>query len=71
MAVRKYRLLQERLGHPAGTVCYDFHGATYGCVSDDERATGAEHTAVTLDPSGEGYPFFTVPVTQLQRMDNL
>lgn len=40
--------------------CYD-----YGCANDDERTTGKEHLSVTLDPNG-GYPFFTVPVEDLE-----
>ena len=31
----------------------------YGCASDDSRATGIEHSAFSLNPSG--VPFFTIP----------
>ena len=58
------KLLKERFEHEAGTVVYAYDGHTYGCVSDDEDATGVEHTAVTLNSDGS-IPFFTVPVTDI------
>lgn len=61
----KYRLKNDRFEHPAGSVVYKCHMCDYGCVSDDNRFTGVEHTKVTLDPDG-GYPFFTVPVNDLE-----
>lgn len=49
----------------AGTTVYSCKGWDYGCANDDSRATGIEHTSVTLDPEGD-YPFFTVPKSDLK-----
>lgn len=62
-----YRLRREHANHPAGTIVYKCTGCTYGLASDDSRYTGIEHTAVTLDENG-GYPFFTVPVQDLEEV---
>lgn len=50
-----------------GEIVYACCKPTYGVVGDDERMTGLEHRAVTRDPKG-GYPFFTVPVADLERV---
>jgi hypothetical protein len=51
-------------GHPAGTVCYEFHGHDYGCAREDTAYTGVPHIALTLNPDNAG-PFFTCPVETL------
>lgn len=61
----KYTLKRQRFILPAGTVVYAYTGHDYGCVGDDNRATGTLHMAVTLDPNG-GPPFFTVPLRDLE-----
>ena len=63
-AAKAFTLLRDRFSHKAGTTCYQFTRNTFGLSSDDERATGIEHTCVTLRPDGD-YPFFTVPVADL------
>lgn len=66
--MKKYVLKRERFEHPAGTTVYEFGFCTYGLCGDDERATGAPHTAVTLNSDGS-YPFFTVPEAYLQLIE--
>lgn len=61
---KSYILNRSRFGNSAGATVYEFSGCTYGLCGDDERATGAEHKAVTLNSDGSG-PFFTVPVAYL------
>lgn len=65
MNIKKFRLLEDRFGNRAGTVVYDFMMHDYGLSNDDARATGEEHTSVTLDEKG-GYPSFTVPMRILE-----
>ncbi|QDV34965.1 hypothetical protein [Tautonia plasticadhaerens] len=67
--MRKYKLKAERFGTPAGTIVYDCIKPNYGVVGDDTRATGVEHRSVTLQSDGD-YPFFTVPVADLEPLDN-
>lgn len=50
--------------HPAGTVCYEFHGHDYGCAREDTEATRIPHISMTLNEDGSG-PFFTVATNQL------
>jgi hypothetical protein len=64
---KKFKLKANRFEHSAGTICYRFLGWDYGCKSDDERATGVEHTVMTVDPNG-GNPFFTVPVNDVEEI---
>lgn len=59
-----YKLKEEHLGYPAGTVVYECVGSDYGCASDDSRIFGVRHISVTVDPKGS-YPFFTVPKHKL------
>ena len=66
-APKQYTLRRQRFTHPAGTVCYAARYHDYGCANDDTRSTGQDHTSVTLNPSG-GYPFFTVPVDDLEEV---
>jgi hypothetical protein len=61
------RLRSDRLGHAAGTIVYECGTHDYGLASDDSRYTGIEHISVTLDPEG-GYPFFTVPLTGVEKV---
>lgn len=63
-----YELKEDRFEYKAGTICYFCRGHDYGCVSDDERATGVQHVAMTLDPTGD-YPFFTVPRAHIRRVE--
>lgn len=60
------RLINGELCASAGDTVYRCVGHDYGGASDDTRITGAPHMSVTLDPDG-GYPFFTVPVADLDR----
>jgi len=62
----KYKLLTERFEHEVGTVCYDFIWHDYGCARDDSYYSGEPHISVTLDSEGKGYPFFTVPLHNLE-----
>lgn len=50
----------------AGTTIYKCTRPDYGVASDDTRVTGIEHVSFTLDPDG-GYPFFTMPLRDVQR----
>ncbi len=63
----KYRLRGPRFGHPAGTIVYDCAQHDYGLASDDTRGFGIEHISVSLTEDGD-YPFFTVPVVQLEKL---
>jgi hypothetical protein len=67
MRQERFRLKIARFEHPAGTLCYRCTKHDYGLDADDTRATGIEHWSMTLDPSGD-YPFFTVPITALERV---
>ena len=58
--MRKFRLLNNRFEHTAGTIVYEYNGPSYGLSSDDEFYTQKPHTTVTLNENG-GTPFFTVP----------
>jgi hypothetical protein len=63
-----YRLLADSKIEPtakAGALVYDCAGYDYGCANDDFRATGIPHRSVTLNSDGD-YPFFTVPVADLE-----
>ena len=62
----KYKLLVKRFEHEVGTICYKFNKYDYGLTRDDSCVTGVSHTAVTLDPEGKDYPFFTVPSDHLK-----
>lgn len=64
-----YKLITDRFEHTAGTVVYPCNGYDYGLSRDDTMITGVEHVSVTTDPTG-GYPFFTVPVDDLERIVN-
>jgi hypothetical protein len=66
-----YTLLADSKIEPsakAGATVYDCAGHDYGCANDDTRFTGIEHKSVTLNADGD-YPFFTVPVRDLQRVE--
>lgn len=62
-----YKLLQERFEHEAGTIVYDSAKYDYGLSRDDTMMTGVHHISVTTNADGD-YPFFTVPVDQLQKL---
>ena len=64
---KKFVLTADRFEHAAGTVCYKCKWVDYGCSSDDERSTGIEHWAMTLNADGS-YPFFTAPVNILREV---
>jgi hypothetical protein len=58
----RYNLTKEEFPYlprsiPAGSVVYEFHGATYGCI-------GPRGLAVSAEP-GQG-PFFEVPFTAVE-----
>lgn len=66
---KQYRVLDASMSADksvsVGDTVYDCKGHDYGCANDDTRATGVEHTSVTLDAEG-GYPFFTIPKKHLE-----
>lgn len=64
---KMYKLLQERFEHEAGTIVYDSTKYDYGLSRDDTMITGVHHISVTTNADGD-YPFFTVPVDQLQKL---
>jgi hypothetical protein len=65
--MRRYKVVRaDRASRPVfaeGDVVYPGHDC-YGCASDDTRATGIEHTAISADESGT--PFFTIPKADIQ-----
>ena len=70
MTIKQYTVKQDRVlagttYAKAGDVVFDCLLSDYGCASDDTRGLGYEHVSVTKDPAG-GYPFFTVPVRDLE-----
>jgi hypothetical protein len=69
MTMKSYRLLKDRFEHGAGTIAFRYIGVDYGLCRDDERATGLEHIALTLDPNERSIPFFTVPVRDVEEID--
>lgn len=62
-----YKLTAERFGRRAGTIVYECKAHDYGCARDDAMATGEPHISVTEYSDGT-YPFFTVPTTQLEKV---
>ena len=65
MKPKAYKLLAPRFGRPNGATVYECMKHDYGCANDDTRATRIEHISVTENPNGD-YPFFTVPLHQLE-----
>src|ERR1700761_4116821 len=61
-AARQWRVLK---GDYAGQLVYAGHDP-HGCAKYDTRNTGVEHTACSLNESGE--PFFTVPKQDLEEV---
>lgn len=65
--MRQYKVIRaDRASRPIfaeGDIVYPGNDC-YGCASDDSRATGIEHTAISTDKSGE--PFFTIPKADIQ-----
>lgn len=57
----KYRIKSS------GDFVYELVYSDYGAAKLDTNATGIEHKSVTLEEDG-GYPFFTVPVNQLEEI---
>lgn len=51
-----------------GQTVYPLKGWDYGCANDDTRFTQIAHVSVTLDPAG-AYPFFTIPVVDLEPIE--
>lgn len=51
-----------------GVFIYRCTKPDYGCANDDTRILGKEHMSMTLDPDGD-YPFFTVPVENMQAIE--
>lgn len=62
--MKRYKLLNERFEHKAGSLVNQAMSYDYGLARDDANWTGVEHVSVTVDPNG-GYPFFTVPLHDL------
>lgn len=70
MAVKSFKMLADskiNQNVKAGDTVYACHKYDYGCANDDTRHTGVEHRSFTLDPTGD-YPFFTVPMTDLEEI---
>lgn len=65
MGYKKDKLLADRFGHKAGITVYDSKGYDYGLARDDTRNFAEEHISVTENEDGS-YPFFTVPVRELE-----
>jgi len=65
MTPKKYRLLEDRFEHKAGTECFEYLGYDYGLRGDDEHFTGKPHICCTLNDGGDG-PFFTVPLSAVE-----
>lgn len=63
--MKKYKLLEDRLGHKAGEIVQRQRLYDYGLAADDTRATGEEHMSVSTD--GE-YPGFTAPISILEEL---
>lgn len=67
--INKYRLLEDpdnsSIAH-AGDMVYDCKMCDYGSASTDSVMFKEPYISVTLDPEGD-YPFFTVPVRQLEK----
>lgn len=64
----KYKLLKDsqiHLAAKAGDTVYEFLGHDFGCVRDDMLCGGLTTKAVTLSLD-ENFPFFTVPVEDLE-----
>lgn len=67
--MRKYKVIRaDRASRPVfavGDIVYAGLDG-YGCASDDTRATGIEHMAISADPSG--MPFFTIPKADVETL---
>lgn len=65
--MRQYKVIRadraSRSVFAVGDIVYPGNDS-YGCASDDTRATGIEHTAISTDESGT--PFFTIPKADIQ-----
>lgn len=62
---KKFTLLVDHYGIPAGTTLYDFMGCDYGLASEDSRMFGYECVSMSLDPSGSP-PSYTFPRKHLR-----
>ena len=58
------KALGNSMGHPVGTVCYEFHGHDYGCAREDTQGMGEPYIAMTLNADATG-PFFTAACSSL------
>lgn len=72
MKVKKYRVLRDRfmggtMYAAAGEIVYAAAKHDGGCANDDTRVFGHEHVSVSLKSDGD-YPFFTIPVRDLQEV---
>ena len=56
---KKYKLLADHLGMPAGTIVHEFNGCTYGLTRMDMLITQREHIAIT-EHEGK-HPFLSTP----------
>ncbi len=65
-----YKLLRQRFGHPARTICYPYKGHDYGLCLDDFEGTGIYHVAMTLSADGTG-TFFTVPSEDVEAINHV
>lgn len=54
-------------GAVKGTLVWPCTMNDYGCASDDTHFTGRIHISLSLKPDG-GYPFFTHPEDELERV---
>ena len=67
MSQQKFKMKADRVLRgltyaKAGDLVY-----SYGCASDDTRILGYPHISVTVNSDG-AYPFFTVPVRDLEEI---
>lgn len=61
------RVLRDIVYAEAGDIVYEQSVHDYGLASDDTRHTGYPHISVTVNSDG-AYPFFTVPVRDLEEI---
>ncbi len=59
--------LPEAKKYEVGTIVYLFQKNDYGAASDETRVLKEECISISLTGN---YPFFTFPLSHLQRIDN-
>lgn len=71
---RKYRIKDVPVigsvtgqNHEKGDIVYQCTKHDYGLADEDTHFSGIVHISVTLDENGD-YPFFTVPIHNLEEI---